>query len=276
MSGQPISNKNTTLRLLRSFTGEWTDWLPIGVFLIRHADGPILVDAGASPRCMERGYFPAIGFLATVLNELEVAEEDDLIRQLSTRGVAVTDLQAVVLTHLHHDHTGALKDIVEAAPDVPIYISDQHWEAFGKHTTYAALQGCTPNHWPKDFQPRTLNLTDDPVGPWSTSAKITKDGNVVVVPTPGHVPGHISVIVKEIDTQPNTATTYFLTGDATYSLDLLEMEEPDGINDDPMAAFESLQLIKEFARQQDVVILPSHDPKTSDILLEKKVYKPFN
>ncbi|KAJ0385091.1 hypothetical protein COL922a_007082 [Colletotrichum nupharicola] len=115
MSGQPITNKSTTLRLLRCFTGEWTSWLPIGVFLIRHADGPILIDTGASPQCMQAGYFPMLSYLTTVLGELQLAPEDGIVSQLAKLGVKPTDLQAVVLTHLHHDHAGGLEEIVEAA-----------------------------------------------------------------------------------------------------------------------------------------------------------------
>ncbi|KAI8243409.1 N-acyl homoserine lactonase [Colletotrichum sp. SAR 10_99] len=273
MSGQPITNKSTTLRLLRCFTGEWTPWLPIGVFLIRHADGPILIDTGASPQCMQAGYFPMLSYLTNVLSELQLAPEDGIVSQLAKLGVKPTDLQAVVLTHLHHDHAGGLEEIVEAAPEVPVYISASHWEAFGKHPTYAAVQGCASNHWPKDFNLRLLNFDGKPVGPWTQSDSITKDGQVIAVETPGHVPGHISVIVKDGSGGPGTPDTYFITGDATYSLELLEREEPDGINQDPMTAFESLQLIKKFSEQQKVVVLPSHDVNTSIILDEKRQYR---
>ncbi|KAM5353220.1 hypothetical protein ACJZ2D_016885 [Fusarium nematophilum] len=274
MSGQPITNKNAALRLLRCFTGDWTEWLPIGVFLIRHSQGPILIDTGASPRCMKSGYFPTLGSLASVLNQLEVAPEDDIISQLATKGVQPTDLQAIVLTHLHHDHAGGLEDIVKIAPNVPIYIDPDHWEAFGKHPTYAALQGCTPNHWPEGFKPKTLQFSNGALGPWPRHALVTGDGQIVAVQTPGHVPGHVSILATGNDNHSSAMTTYLLTGDATYSLQLLENEEPDGINNDPLTAFKSLQLIKEFARQQDVVVVPSHDINAPEILQEKRIYKP--
>ena len=177
-----------------------------------------------------------------------------------------------VLSHLHGDHAGGLKDLVTEAPHIPIYVSREHWEAFGKHPFYAGIQGCTPQHWPQDFAPNILEYSDHAVGPWKQSYNITSDQRVVVVDTPGHVPGHISLVVYG-DNDDGTRTVYFLTGDATYGLDLLETEEPDGINDDPEMALQSLELIKEFARQTDLVVLPSHDVDTPRLLRERVAYK---
>lgn len=146
-------------------------------------------------------------------------------------------------------------------------------ETFGKSPRYAALQGRAPNHWPENFTPKLLEFGDHAVGPWLKSTSITKDGRVRAVPTPGYVPGHISVI--SLDNNPShVELTYLLTGDATYSNKLLEKGEPDGVNSGPMTAFESLQLIKEFARDRDVIVLPSHDPESPCILKEKRIYKP--
>jgi glyoxylase-like metal-dependent hydrolase (beta-lactamase superfamily II) len=68
--------------------------------------------------------------------------------------------------------------------------------------------------------------------------------------------------------------TYFLVGDATYGIDLLEKEQPDGINDDPMRALQTLKIIKQFAREREVIVLPSHDIDTPRLLAEKIVYSP--
>ena len=158
-------------------------------------------------------------------------------------------------------HSGGLKDLTREAPNVPIYVSREHWDAFGKHPFQAAIQGCAPQHWPKDFTPKMVDFSDHAVGPWEQSGKITSDGKILAVHTPGHVPGHLSLVVFG-DNEDQTRTTYLLTGDATYGLDLLDKEEPDGINDDPETALRSLKLIKEFASHTDVVVLPSHDPST--------------
>lgn len=82
------------------------------------------------------------------------------------------------------------------------------------------------------------------------------------------MPGHLSVIVY------GDKTTYFLTGDATYSQDLLDREETDGVNNDPVRAVQSLKLIKELARQMPLVVLAAHDTDGLRRKEEGEVYKP--
>ncbi|KAH7148242.1 metallo-beta-lactamase superfamily protein [Dactylonectria macrodidyma] len=273
MKSQPIANRSILMRRFRSFTDRtWTEPLPIGVFVISHPDGPILFDTGESPLCNSPGYHSMLSVTSWVA-ATEITPEDGIVNQLKANGIAPGDLQAIVLSHLHGDHAGGVKDLANEAPHVPIYVSSEHWDVFGKHPFTATLQGCTPQHWPKDFAPKMIDFTDEAMGPWKKSQKMTADGKIVAVQTPGHVPGHISLVVRG-DNEDGTTTTYFLPGDATYGVELLDREEPDGINDDPMAAFQSLKLIKEFASQTDVVVLPSHDVNTPRLLKDRVVYKP--
>ncbi|KAK7421447.1 hypothetical protein QQX98_002145 [Neonectria punicea] len=271
--GQPISNRNVTMRRFRTLTDrQWSGELPIGVFVISHPDGPILFDTGESPMCNSAGYYP-MWSPTKMFAFVMIAEGDGIVNQLKANGIEPRALQAIVLSHLHGDHAGGLEALAEEAPDVPIFVGNEHWIAFGKHPFWATLQGCTPQHWPKDFAPKTLDFSDAAVGPWKQSHKITPDGKVVAVETPGHVPGHLSLVVYG-DNDDGTTTTYFLTGDATYGIDLLDKEEPDGINDNPIVAFQSLKQIKEFASHTDVVVLPSHDVDTPRLLRDRVVYKP--
>jgi glyoxylase-like metal-dependent hydrolase (beta-lactamase superfamily II) len=52
--------------------------------------------------------------------------------------------------------------------------------------------------------------------------------------------------------------TYFLTGDATYSQELVDREVTDGVNGDPLTAVETLRKIRELAKQMPLVVLPAH------------------
>jgi glyoxylase-like metal-dependent hydrolase (beta-lactamase superfamily II) len=50
-----------------------------------------------------------------------------------------------------------------------------------------------------------------PVGPFSGSYDVLGDGRLLIVPTPGHTPGHLSVIARG-ETQ-----TWLLAGDLVHS-----------------------------------------------------------
>ncbi|KAI1080436.1 Metallo-hydrolase/oxidoreductase [Whalleya microplaca] len=273
MKNQPLSNRNVTMRRLRAMTDpNWSSDLPIGVFLISHPNGPILFDTGESP-CFNDPGFHAFYSPIKMFSRINISKKDGVVQQLRAHGVEPQSLQAIVLSHLHGDHAGGLEDIAKEAPDVPVYVSADHWKAFGNSPFTATMAGCNPQRWPRDFSPRLLANTDEAVGPWGKSSKITADGRILAVDTPGHVPGHISLVVYG-DNDDGTRTTYFLPGDATYGLDVLDLEEPDGINDDPVTALRSLKLINEFARQTDVVVLPSHDTETPRLLKDRVIYKP--
>ncbi|KAJ6023962.1 hypothetical protein N7540_004759 [Penicillium herquei] len=276
MRSQPPS-KIALLRRFRSLCDRgWTDSLPVGVFLIRHPEGLFLYDTGQSSCCNNAGYFPRVALFNNLLSQFTITHEDGILEQLHKQNIKATDLKGVILSHLHNDHAGGLEELVAEAPNLPIYISREHWQAFGEHKLFASLEGATPNHWPKDFSPKIIDLQDRPLGPWKQSYPLTSDGSLVIVDTSGHVPGHIGLVVhshekndgKEID------HTYFLVGDATYGIDLLEKEQPDGINDDPMRALQTLKNIKQFARESKVIVLPSHDTDTPRLLAEKVVYCP--
>lgn len=272
MLSQPVDRFTLIRRLICLFDNGWTDPLPVGVFLIRHPEGLFLYDTGQSPCCNDSGYFPLLGQLGSFLTEFTIEDSDGIVEQLRKINIKPADLKGIVLSHLHNDHAGGLKDLITEAPDLPVYISREHWEAFGEYPLFASMEGATPNHWPEMFAPKLVDYHDISLGPWKQSYPLTEDGKISIVDTSGHVPGHISLVVQS-DQDAGKHTTYLLPGDATYGLALLDKEQPDGINDDPVRALQTLKRIKQFSREMDVVILPSHDPDTPRLLAERVVYR---
>jgi len=252
------------LRRLRVMTDTyWSDPFPVQVFLISHPEGYILFDTGLSPHSNDPGFFPAWMPTFRLTSRIGVAPDTGIGAQLRARGIEVSKLKAVVISHLHYDHSGGLPDLVGA----PIFVLKENWDAF-KEPLKATFDGAAPNQWPKDFKPQFLKATGGPIGPFRRSYPITSDGRVVVVETPGHVPGHCSIIVR------GDQATYFLTGDATYGQEYLDRELTDGVNTNPLQAVETLRNIKELARQIPLVVLPAHDTECKNRLWGNNAYVP--
>ncbi|OBT72531.1 hypothetical protein VF21_10474 [Pseudogymnoascus sp. 05NY08] len=160
MRSQPASGYPIIRRLRSVCDRQWTHPLPVGVFLIRHPEGLFLFDTGQSPCCNDTGYFPRAALFNKVLSNFTIEPSDGIVQLLSQQGVKPTDLKAVILSHLHNDHAGGLEDLIAAAPDLPVYVSREHWKAFGEHPFFAGMEGATPNHWPKDFSPKIIDYED--------------------------------------------------------------------------------------------------------------------
>jgi glyoxylase-like metal-dependent hydrolase (beta-lactamase superfamily II) len=92
------------------------------------------------------------------------------------------------------------------------------------------------------------------MGPFDISFPITADGAITVVPTGGHTPHHLSVVVT------TGGKRYFLAGDTSYSQEALLQQEADGVSPDPLAAKRTQSRILALASGSPLVYLPSHDP----------------
>jgi N-acyl homoserine lactone hydrolase len=108
-----------------------------------------------------------------------------------------------------------------------------------------------------------VQLTGPAIAPFDRTLPLTADGTVFAVPTPGHMPGHLSVVVRAPE------VTYFLAGDATYDEQLLTDRVVDGLSANPTVALDTLDRIGAFARSEPTILLPAHDPLAEHRLTER-------
>lgn len=257
--------KPVILRRLKMLFGDraWTEPLPINAYLVDHPDGPILIDTGESPHAIEKGWLPRWHPFFRRCIDISIRSDEGIGALLAQRGIRPADLQAVVMSHLHHDHSDGLSEVAGAR----VLVSKEHWAAY-RRPFRATLEGAVPKHWPPGFDPELLEWTGPCLGPWDKTAPLTRDGRVVAVPTPGHVPGHVCVIVFADD------ATYLLGGDVTYDQALLDAELTDGVNTAPRLAVEQLRKIKTYAAERPLVVLPAHDPRSAERLAMNEAYRP--
>jgi len=243
------------------FDREWSDWVPIYAWLIEHDEGLMLVDTGETARVHERGYHPRWHPFFRRSSAFQVTPDDEIGPQLRMIGVRPRDIRQIVMTHLHTDHAGGAAHLVGQKT----WVHPIEWrraQGFG-----GQVQGYLPHRWPQWWDPEPIRFESVAFGPFRERMSLTKRGDVFVVPTPGHTPGHMSVIVRG-------SPSIFIAGDTSYTQDLLVQGVVDGVSPDEGVARQTNQRILALAREQPLVYLPSHDPQSADRLARQVTVTP--
>jgi N-acyl homoserine lactone hydrolase len=237
---------------------EWSEWLPIYAWAIEHEEGVIMVDTGETARVHEQGYHPSWHPFFRRAARFSVHPDEEIGAQLLNLGITPRDVRQVVVTHLHTDHAGGLAH----------FTGSKVWIAGGELKRAGGfggkIQGYLPHRWPKWLDPSVIPFEDKPFGPFSQSMSLTKRGDVLIVPTPGHTPHHVSVAVVG---EPSI----FLAGDTSYNQELLVAGKVDGVSPSESLAHVTSERILALGKERPLVYLPSHDPMSADRLAKLSV-----
>jgi len=140
------------------------DPFPVYGWVVRHPDGVLLVDTG-------------IGTDNLTIDELYRPEVTPLADSLATVGLTASDISAVIVSHLHFDHCGQL-----ALLAAPVYLQAEEHEA-------AQSTGYTVPDWAVIREDRLRLVRGD--------EEIAE--GISLLSTPGHTPGHQSVVIEAAD-----------------------------------------------------------------------------
>ena len=99
-------------------------------------------------------------------------------------------------------------------------------------------------------------LTGDPdLAPFRAAHDLLGDGSLVLLPTPGHTPGSMSLLVRRPGLPP-----LIMVGDLTYDAHLLESGHVPGVGSRRRMREATAMINAMRQRNPGLVILPAHDP----------------
>lgn len=238
--------------------------MPCLAFVLRHPTaGVILVDTGLHPDTVRRG--PAdLGFPMRVVFGKMQPESPAFDRQLRDHGVEPDEVEHVVMTHLHADHTGGMRLL----PNATFVTTVDEWTASQRR--FGSTRGFLRSHLPPASRVRRLDPQRDgePYGPFARTIDLLGDGSVRLLSTPGHSPGHLSVLLEVAGRGP-----VLLVGDAAYTRRSIDEQILPMLTDDDAVASETLGALHRFSVEHpDAIIVPTHDPEAWKALAESPVH----
>jgi len=233
---------------------EYTEWMPIWVWVIEHPEGIFVIDTGENSRINDKKYFKSIGIFNRFINRswfhFKVKENEEIGFQLNKIGIEPDKIENIIMTHLHLDHTDGLSHFKNST----VFVNRTEWEK-----PYGQLRKLFPI-W---LKPELVDLNDNIFGFKGKFLTQTKD--LMAIHTPGHTYGHTSFLMK-------TDEHFILfAGDVCYYENQILENKLSGANVDMEQARETYAKTRQLCMEKDVIVLPSHD-QDATYRLKRKLY----
>ncbi|CUT15448.1 PROBABLE TRANSMEMBRANE PROTEIN [Bradyrhizobium sp.] len=201
-------------------------------YLIKHAKGWFLWDTGIADAvaAMPNGLAPADP------KAVSWRRPKTLAAQLEQLGLKPGDVKMMAVSHTHPDHTGN----VELFPQAMLYVQKAEYDWPGA------------NNEPR-FKP------SHPVELLAGDKDVFGDGSVTILSTPGHTPGHQSLLVK----LPKTGAVV-LSGDAVHFKDNWDNRRVPSMNANKDQSTASMQKIADTLGKEKAQLWINHDKSQRD------------
>jgi N-acyl homoserine lactone hydrolase len=218
----------------------WSPGVNVGVpielsdncYLIHHDKGWFLWDTGLDDSVAAKpdGLTGANG-------ALHMKRAKTLAAQLDALGVKPADIKGMAISHTHPDHVGN----VELFPQTMLYVQKAEYD------------------WPGEGNSGPRFKPEHPVTKLEGDHDVFGDGSVVILSTPGHTPGHQSLLVK----LPKTGAVV-LSGDAVHFKDNWDNRRVPAMNFNKEQTLASMQKIADTLAKEHAQLWINHDKPQSD------------
>jgi glyoxylase-like metal-dependent hydrolase (beta-lactamase superfamily II) len=199
-------------------------------YLIKHGDQYLLWDTGHA------------------MTAPNVAPKVSIVDQLAKIQVKPEQIAYVGISHYHPDHTGQ----VGSFPKATLLIGKGDWDAItspkpGPGVNYAPFE-----NWSKG---------GGKVEPLPNDKDVFGDGSVIILNTPGHTPGHHSLLVK----LPQMGNVV-ISGDAVHFRENYENNGVPWFNYDRAQTLASIDRLKKIVANFKATLIIQHDARDIDKL----------
>jgi N-acyl homoserine lactone hydrolase len=203
-------------------------------YLIHHTQGWLLWDTGLPDAlaAMPNGQAPADP------RAIYWHRPKTLASQLEALGIEPAQIKYLAISHTHPDHIGN----VEQFPQSMLLVQRAEYD----WPTPSGVGRFKPEH---------------PVTKLEGDYDVFGDGSVTIIATPGHTPGHQSLLVK----LPKTGAIV-LTGDAVHFKDNWDNRRVPSINFDKDKTLASMQRIADVLAKEKAQLWINHDKAQTDTL----------
>ncbi|NMP24066.1 N-acyl homoserine lactonase family protein [Sulfobacillus harzensis] len=219
--------------------------IPVYSYLVETGEGRILFDTGCSHQCRVDPV-ALLGEDTVPVLTPELQPADHISAQLAALGIDLQDIDMVVNSHLHFDHAGGNEAFTQHRFGVQ---ADEWQAALTDRESYPDL-----SFQPADASRVTLFDGDTELAP-----------GLHLIATPGHTPGHQSLIVELRD------GPFIITSDAVYTRAHFSLDNI-GASHDRDQARASLKRLMELVDDGARPFF-SHDP--DQVVLEGWKLAPF-
>jgi len=194
-------------------------------YLIKHGDEYMLWDTGHA------------------MTMPKVAPKVSLVDLLAKIDLKPDQIKYVGISHYHADHTGQIASF----PKATLLIGAREWDAISAPKPAEGVNFKPFESWIKG---------ESKVEPQTLDKDVFGDGTVMLLRTPGHTPGHSSLLVKLPQMGP-----VILSGDAVHFRENYVSDGVPSFNYDRAQTVASIERIKKIASNLKATLIIQHDAR---------------
>jgi glyoxylase-like metal-dependent hydrolase (beta-lactamase superfamily II) len=214
--------------------------VPIPCVLVVHPRGRILFDTGIHRDAITD---PVARFGEARARRFGVRSrpDEEVVSQLARLGLAPGDVDHVANSHFHFDHCGGN----ELFPRSTFLVQRAELEAA------RVADPARPGRYTPSFRDFDHPLRYEPL---DGEHDVFGDGSAVLLPTPGHTPGHQSLRVR-----PGPGAGWVFTADACYTREHMDGDLLSGVVWDPDGMARSLRRLRALRDEDGASVMYGHD-----------------